>query len=408
MQLEAYKSILYSDTLVPDIFISEYLPSMESDFVKVYLHCLFLYKYSKRINQDEIARKLEISSDRVKECFAWLEGAELVVRKDNYFILNDLKEKQIRKMFKPRETSDPEDAVKSSEIHRQRSQIITSINNKFYSGLMAPSLYTDIDAWFNRYGFDEEVMYMLFAYCSKNNALTPNYIQKVAEAWHGRNIRTSFELEAYFAEYQKFKDVRGKIIKKLKLGRNLTEYEDSIVEKWLTAYKYDFDLIELALRKTVSKTNPNFRYIDRIISEWHAKGVRTAAEAAAEIEAFERSYSEGREAAGGWASAGGAVPVGGAAAGGDAALSAGKASQGEGITAVRTGAASARRSAAGGSAASGRSGNVPQKNNYNQRQYDDAYYDSLYYNVRKRKEPAKSEEGSDADLPDNIPENNAK
>jgi len=44
MIFEACKSILYSDTLVPDIFITEYMPSMSSDYVKVYLYCLFLSK----------------------------------------------------------------------------------------------------------------------------------------------------------------------------------------------------------------------------------------------------------------------------------------------------------------------------------------------------------------------------
>jgi len=41
MFFESCKSILYSDTLVPDIFITEYMPLLSSDSVKVYLYSLF-------------------------------------------------------------------------------------------------------------------------------------------------------------------------------------------------------------------------------------------------------------------------------------------------------------------------------------------------------------------------------
>jgi len=37
MFFESCKSILYSDTLVPDIFITEYMPLLSSDSVKVLL-----------------------------------------------------------------------------------------------------------------------------------------------------------------------------------------------------------------------------------------------------------------------------------------------------------------------------------------------------------------------------------
>ncbi|MDD5602688.1 MAG: DnaD domain protein [Eubacteriales bacterium] len=375
MRLEAYKSILYSDTLVPDVFISEYLPSMEGDFAKVYLHCLFLSKYGKRINAEEIAKKLEIDPVRVKECFEYLERAEIAERKDSTIILADLKEKQIKKMFRLRETSDPEQAVKAGELHRKRSQIITSINNKFFSGLMPPSLYTDIDAWFDRYNFDEEVMFMLFAYCSKNNALSRNYIQKVAEAWQSHNVKTVFELEAYFAEYQKFKDIRGKIVKKLKLSRNLTEYEENILEKWLAKYKYDFAMIETAMKKTVAKTNPSFRYIDRILSEWHEKGIRTTEEAEAEIKAFESSFTEkGKDLA-----AGGSH---------------------ENVQGLNTGTGSFP----GKVTVKGTGRGIPQKTNYSARKYEDEYLESLYFNVGAGKTGKKENSGIQA-KPDDKKDN---
>ena len=98
---------------------------------------------------------------------------------------------------------------------------------------------------------------------------------KVADNWGAKNIRTHFDLEKYFEEYQRYSDIRGKINKKLKIARNFTEYEDEILEKWVLTYKYNFDIIELALKKTTSKSNPSIKYVDAIITNWYENGLRS-------------------------------------------------------------------------------------------------------------------------------------
>ena len=46
MKLEqAEKSMLFSGTIIPDIFFTEYLTQTPGDYVKIYLHMLFLSKF---------------------------------------------------------------------------------------------------------------------------------------------------------------------------------------------------------------------------------------------------------------------------------------------------------------------------------------------------------------------------
>jgi len=101
---------------------------------------------------------------------------------------------------------------------------------------MSPSWYTDIDAWFDRYKFDEDVMLALFQYCFDHKGLIKPYIEKVAESWKNRNIRNAFDLDNYSIQYKKFKDVRSAIVKKLKLGRNLTSMKRLMLKSglWIT------------------------------------------------------------------------------------------------------------------------------------------------------------------------------
>ena len=150
---------------------------------------------------------------------------------------------------------------------------IEAINSMFFQGIMSPSWYSDIDLWFKKYEFDEEVMISLFRYCFEKSALHKNYVKAVADAWHGNNIKTFSDLEEYDENNEKIKKAKKSISKKLGLTRNLTQYEEAYIEKWLQEYKYTLEIIDLALKKTTSKSNPNFDYIDKIISDWHDRNL---------------------------------------------------------------------------------------------------------------------------------------
>ena len=55
MKLEnADLSSLFSNTLIPDIFFSEYLSEASGDFIKVYLYMVFLSKHDKDIKINDL------------------------------------------------------------------------------------------------------------------------------------------------------------------------------------------------------------------------------------------------------------------------------------------------------------------------------------------------------------------
>jgi len=294
MYFQEFKSVLYSDTLVPDIFICEYLPTMPPEYVKVYLYCLFLCKYQKKATVDDLSKKLELDYDTVSNAISHLENLGIVSRMENGITILDIKEKEINKLYRPKTTSTPEEALHSSEKSKKRRETIEAINKNFFQGLMSPSWYTDIDAWFDKYKFEEDVMYALFQHCYDYKGLSPNYIAKVAESWHNKNIVNSFDLDRYFIQYQKVKEIKAKIAKKLNLNRLLTEYEENYVETWVEEYGYDFDIIEIALKKTTSKTNPNFDYINAIIKDWFENNLKTKEYITKYESMKKRNYKKGK------------------------------------------------------------------------------------------------------------------
>ena len=271
MKLEQNElSMLFSTTSLPDIFITEYLSEASGDFIKVYLYMLFLSKYNKEIKLNDLSKKIALPLTTIQAAIKHWEDAEVITKKGTGYIINNIQEVELNKLYSPKLTVSKE-SIKNMEKDKSRSSAIEAINTMFFQGIMSPSWFSDIDLWFKKFEFDEEVMIALFRYCFDKSALHKNYVKTVAEAWHGHNIKTFSDLEEYDENNQKVKKVKKNICKKLGLSRNLTQYEEAYIEKWMQDYKYDLDIIELALKKTTSKSNPNFDYIDKIISDWYER-----------------------------------------------------------------------------------------------------------------------------------------
>ena len=161
------------------------------------------------------------------------------------------------------------------EKNQYRAKAIDTINTLYFQGVMSPSWYTDITMWFDKYKFDEQVMLALFKYCFDRSAMHRNYIQTVANAWYQSNIKTFNDLDIYYRKQEKLINMEKKIAKKLGFSRQLTEYEKAFIEKWVVEYNYDLPIIEIALKRTTSKSNPNFDYINKLLSDWNERNLRT-------------------------------------------------------------------------------------------------------------------------------------
>ena len=269
--------MLFSNTQIPDIFFTEYLCQANSDHVKVYLYISFLAKYGKDVKINDLSKKLAMPVPTIQEALKYWEDLGIITKKNTGYIINNIQEIELHKLYKPKITLSEEDQLKTSK-NQYRAKAIENINNEFFSGVMSPSWYADIDLWFKKYSFDEEVMIALFRYCFNRSALHRNYIQTVADAWYKNKIQTFNDLDKYYEKQEKISILCKSIAKKLGYTRQFTEYEQANKEKWYIDYGYSLDIIEIALKKTTSKSNPNFDYLNTLISDWHDRGFKTADE----------------------------------------------------------------------------------------------------------------------------------
>jgi len=292
-----FKSLLYSDTPVPDIFINEYLPALKSDYVKIYIYCLFLVGKNRSPSIEDLASVLDMPLQTVKDGLQTMDNLNILSWAEDGVVLKDLKEIEINRFYRPKTTSTPEEASGRSRLNARRRQAIEAINNKFYSGVMSATWYGDIDMWFDQYGFDEDVMLLLFQHCRDRGALTKQYVSKVAENMFLKGVKNSFDFDRYIQEYEFMKSVSRLIRQKLNIRKPLTVMQEEHIDKWLYKYGLSVDVIDIALQEA-GMTTSDFRYLNNIVERFNESGLNTVEKAQADLERYKTQVAAGNKASG--------------------------------------------------------------------------------------------------------------
>ena len=277
------KALLFSETAIPDIFFSEHLAQLPGDYLKIYMYLIFLSRYGKDIKLNDLSKKLNLPLKTINDGLAFLEENDLITKKTNGYIIVDLQELTLHNLYTPNLGLSKEKVAQNAK-NKTKSKAIEHINNMYFQGIMGPSWYNDIDLWFTKYGFDEQVMIALFDYCYKRSALHRNYVQTVAEAWSNNNVKTWSDLDKYYEKQESLNKLKKSIAKKLGKHGGLTQYEEAYIENWVTNFGYNMDIIEIALKRTTFKQNATFEYVNNVITNWHERNLKTPAEVNAFLE----------------------------------------------------------------------------------------------------------------------------
>jgi DnaD/phage-associated family protein len=276
VHIEVKKRALFSDTQVPDIFITEYLSVLSGTAVKLYLYALTVIKSQQEVHEKDIATGIGCDIDSLKAALIELVSYQLAEYTEKGFLIADIKTFETEKIYKAKTALLPTQILNENG-HSKRQEVIADINKTFFSGVMSPSWYGEIDHWFEQYHFEPQVVYALFNECMRRKKLESKaYISKVASNWSGQGIISYEDLNRYFLSIDKIRQMSKKIGQKLR--KNITEYDEEIISKWINKMNYQFDIIDLALRKTSKLAHPNLEYANKLMEEWFSRSLKTTDE----------------------------------------------------------------------------------------------------------------------------------
>ena len=270
MKIEFSQKVELKDTLLPDIFVTEYMNKLEHIDIKVYIYLVYMNDNNIELELEDVCKRLNITKEEISFVLDRLETEQLIIKTMSGFKLLDIKERAIEKLYTPKLV--PKRSKAFIENEKIKTMAATSISESFFNGLMSITWFNEIGLMFEKYKFEGEVMISLFHYCNEKKALNVKYVNAVASTWSQGGVKTFTELEQYLEKMSKLQLTMQKISKALNLNRLLSKYEQGYVETWVNEYKYDFKIIEEALRRTIAITNPTFGYINAILTNWNKSG----------------------------------------------------------------------------------------------------------------------------------------
>ena len=115
-------SLLFSSTNLPDIFFTEYLSQISGDTLKVYLYITFLAKYNKDIRLNDLSKKLELPLKTIQESIKYLEEQNLITKKNTGYIINNIQEIELHKLYTPRLHHLQKSLKKLHRINKEQKQ----------------------------------------------------------------------------------------------------------------------------------------------------------------------------------------------------------------------------------------------------------------------------------------------
>ena len=163
MKISKIENKLFEKTVIPGIFIREYLPGLPANAVKLYLYILYASEHNIDCDENTLAAILNCDDCVVKENMIVLESNGLIAIENDTVIIMDIIQKEIERNYRLRTVSRPDDLTETSlEKKYARAKVQKAVSDKFFSGQMPVVWYNEIDSWFEKYNFDPDVVFLLF------------------------------------------------------------------------------------------------------------------------------------------------------------------------------------------------------------------------------------------------------
>lgn len=135
-------------------------------------------------------------------------------------------------------------------------------------------------------GLPIEVIEMLFSYCVSDGFKGMRYVEKVAMGWAEEGI-DSLEKAGQYIEMRKsgYSAIMGAFGQR---SRTPAPAEEDYMKKWLGAYAFPIDVIQLACQRTILQTGKvSFPYADSILTKWKESGVKNVGD----VETLDRAFT---------------------------------------------------------------------------------------------------------------------
>ena len=263
-----------SYTALSDIFINEYLPDANAEFVRIYIYALA--HAGEEMSNAEIAERLKILESDVIKAWKYWEKCGVAEIGDG-ITLCPVRHKPTEKKDNGYKRLSRADVTELLSGNKELRAINDHIQGLF-GRTLTPSELSSICWLYSELELPAEVIMMLSQYCHNDGKTSIKYIEKVGISWKENGIDTPEEVENYCKKNELQKKAEGKLKKILDipLDRKFTESERKYIERWTKEFGFSPEAIAIAYDQTMINTGKlTWAYLNTILANWHKKGLVT-------------------------------------------------------------------------------------------------------------------------------------
>lgn len=267
-----------SQTEIDNIFISEYMPYADSDYVKVYLFGLYMCKSGTQFdnNIESFAARLNMTKEQVEAAFTYWEEQGLVKVLKTYPI--EVRYIPLKNVLTSTRLFNPE---KYATFNSQAQELFAGKRE------ISKTEYGEYYDFLERYHVEEEALLMIMKYCidNKQRAVSYNYILTVAKNWANEGIVTASQVEEKLQSFEQKDSEIGLILKALGIKRNAYIEERNMLNKWLLDFGFNLDTILYVAKGLKKKNKASFSLLDEKLLKYYESKLFSVLE----IEEFENN-----------------------------------------------------------------------------------------------------------------------
>lgn len=285
--------ILYGDeraehTLVSNLFLDEYMPAANGEYVKIYLFLLrCLASAHSELSLTLIADRFDHTEGDILRALKYWEKMKLIkLEYDGSKSLSGIRllngsdrsgKTPVPQALTPEpETPGPEN-MEITPLSQEEQKQLLFICEQYLGKTLSSTEVSQIQYFHDTLGFNADLIEYLIEYCVSRKHKSLRYIESVALAWHKEGYTTVSEAKEHTTTYSK---AYFSILKAFGItSRNPVEGEISCMNRWLKEYGFSLELITEACSRTMTAIHqPSFEYADKILITWKKENVSSPAD----------------------------------------------------------------------------------------------------------------------------------
>ena len=259
-------------TPVDNYFITECIPYLPAEVVKVYIYGLYKCLFDENNTIDDFAYELDMTKSEIEEIFWFLSEKKLV-------LVNNLNPIEVIYLS-------PHNKKVDNNINVDKYEnFIVSIQSYFEGQRqLSPSEINSYIEIMDRYKMEPEAMLRIVKFCidyKKNKGISTSYIIQVAKNWANEKILNLEAVENKIIDLEKTNAKLLDILKGLGLRRSATMDEMQLYLKWTQTFGFSYETIMYVVK--IMKKKGGTPRLDNLLTKYFEKGLYSEKE----IEAYQ-------------------------------------------------------------------------------------------------------------------------